>query len=83
MSISSVAQINASPPPPPLSPQIQEQIIEDIMNLEEKFGDQLTAADMPFLEASLMAPQTVGVVRGVAKRHHILSLCAVASSEFV
>ena len=48
--------------PPP--PQIQDQIIEDIMSLEEKFGDPLTAADMQFLDTSLMAPQTVSVVSG-------------------
>ncbi|CAI8007593.1 Transcription factor E3 [Geodia barretti] len=38
---------------------IQDQIIEDIMSLEEKFGDPLTAADMQFLDTSLMAPQTL------------------------
>jgi hypothetical protein len=43
---------------------IQDQIIEDIMNLEEKFGDPLTAADMQFLDTSILAPQTVGVVSG-------------------
>ena len=51
-----------SPPPPPLSlslslffltPQIQEQIIEDIMGLEEKFGDY------GYLDSGMMAPQTV------------------------
>jgi hypothetical protein len=38
---------------------IQDQIIEDIMNLEEKFGDPLTAADMQFLDTSILAPQTL------------------------
>ena len=38
--------------------QIQDQIIEDIMGLEEKFGE--TLGGLPYLDTSLMAPQTVG-----------------------
>ena len=38
--------------------QIQDQIIEDIMGLEEKFGE--TLGGLPFLDTSLVAPQTVG-----------------------
>jgi hypothetical protein len=37
---------------------IQDQIIEDIMGLEEKFGE--TLGGLPFLDTSLIAPQTVG-----------------------
>lgn len=40
--------------------QIQDQIIEDIMGLEEKFGD--TLGGLPFLDTPLIAPQTVSVV---------------------
>lgn len=36
---------------------IQEQIIEDIMGLEEKFGE--TLGGLPFLDTSLIAPQTM------------------------
>ena len=36
--------------------QIQEQIIEDIMGLEEKFGDTL---GLPYLESNMITPQTV------------------------
>lgn len=32
------------------------------MSLEEKFGEPLTAADTPFFDTAVMAPQTVGVV---------------------
>ena len=39
------------------SSQIQDQIIEDIMGLEEKFGD--TLGGLPYLESGMMAPQTV------------------------
>lgn len=38
---------------------IQEQIIEDIMSLEEKFGD--TLGGMPYLESGMIAPQTLPV----------------------
>lgn len=40
--------------------QIQEQIIEDIMSLEEKFGD--TLGGMPYLESGMIAPQTVSLL---------------------
>jgi hypothetical protein len=36
---------------------IQDQIIEDIMGLEEKFGE--TLGGLPFLDTSLIAPQTM------------------------
>lgn len=49
----------APPPSMNIIMQIHEQIIEDIMGLEEKFGDTL---GLPYMESTgLMAPQTVCV----------------------
>lgn len=46
---------------------IHEQIIEDIMGLEEKFGDTL---GLPYLEPTVMVPQTVSAELGFFLYHN-------------